>query len=1112
MPTHLTPQGILKAYYISKHSGHPSVPDLLNDLAFEFEEQKWGQRTWHTARFVCPLTKQVYEAGKLSSRDIYEQWNWSKGDRKNPIRMNDKLYYARKQTAAHAAAARWVDSINSLQSGQLSPEESYCVDDLALLSTIHDVDNMSDDDRIGVGAQVGGLSVDHPDPMERRKRNEAHQHLLKLIASSCSPTTVLLEYYQLMNFEFDIDMIESTPISALNNETSRIWWKASFVCPLSGKLYRSGSLKDETKSGKCFYFDDEPYYHRRKWARHAAAAVALDDIFFQITGDATQDRLCHDDPSRPDDVYKHPDADNCYLIITNSLEPMVENEPEVHPVEEEYVLVPIEGGRNTLERVLEGWSKQTTTVNNSLHSPSALLPLTWNPLQQRAKIVHEAEAWFPREDEKPQKWKGYVTFKNPTWQMASLTFCNSLLFALSKANQIQNGPDVQVIADEIFDFVKSKHEPDADTVCAYILCLSGSPQSVAQKAHDILQDMITSKSIHGKEVPALTADVFHTVIDLWACAGDAAKCQEVVASMVSSQMVIDSSIARVVVSSLAHGTFNLGAMKSIIEKFSEVGVLDKETYYAPLRWSGKHFKTGTVPWDNFAEIYRQGFSKAASKQSTEEAHDLASWVSNLINDENLTVVIGCYETVIQAWVRTGTRFGLQQAELWAKRVLNDASKNDNLQPTLKTFHPILAALAHSGEDLSRLKNQIERIKRDGTIEVDGRIHALPLLAWKRREESLHLPHVKYDVSKGKLAVTESLNEVTRLCEMVESYHSSQSDIPIFLESSAFCDALTCVGSFGKQRASNGDRTETDVAIDSIFRIVGQYQATIRKLQALASEVQNGIIDDDDDDDEEKEVVDRVETTKAIFKLQLCHLLNGAPGLFRCALHCLSDIDKALTSQSEKHERMRRSSIIQLLPEIETMLRVAVKCDLLLQSLESSDVGLTVQYADGFSYQGDSTKYLASRTDLCFTVAELLATTDNNKDLYCGDKARIIRLVVDMVINDTNLSTGQMTNGCVRIMHALKLIKESKEKEGLLRHVTKLVMPYMKDQNGKIDLHAVLGLPTTENVPRGYLSSSDQKGPRDDSKVRKGDEREARRNGHAKSKHSFAKKRVTATSR
>ena len=223
LPTHLTPQGILKAYYISKHSGHPSVLDLLNDLAFEFEEQKWGQRTWHTARFVCPLTKQVYEAGKLSSRDIYEQWNWSKGDRKNPIRINDKLYYARKQTAAHAAAARWLDSINSLQSGQLSPEESYCVDDLALLSTIHDVDNMSDDDRIGVGAQVGGLSVDHPDPMERRKRNEANQNLLKLMASSCSPTTVLLEYYQMMNVEFDLGLMNlTTPLALATVATVRL--------------------------------------------------------------------------------------------------------------------------------------------------------------------------------------------------------------------------------------------------------------------------------------------------------------------------------------------------------------------------------------------------------------------------------------------------------------------------------------------------------------------------------------------------------------------------------------------------------------------------------------------------------------------------------------------------------------------------------------------------------------------------------------------------------------------------------------------------------------------------------------------------------------------------
>jgi hypothetical protein len=146
--------------------------------------------------------------------------------------------------------------------------------------------------------------------------------------------------------------------------------------------------------------------------------------------------------------------------------------------------------------------------------------------------------------------------------MASLPFCNSLLFALSKANQIQNGRDIQAIADKIFKFVKSKHEPDADTVCAYILCLCGLPTSVAQKAQDILQNMVSSKLQPENTVPALTADVFHTVIDLWACAGDAAKCQEIVDLIVSSQMAIDSSVARVMVSSLAHGTFNLGAMKS----------------------------------------------------------------------------------------------------------------------------------------------------------------------------------------------------------------------------------------------------------------------------------------------------------------------------------------------------------------------------------------------------------------------------------------------------------------------------------------------------------------------------------------------------------------------
>jgi hypothetical protein len=68
----------IKNYYISHYREHPSLLDLLNDLAFEFEEHKWGGQNWYTARFVCPVTKQVYEAGKLSNRDIYEQWKWSK--------------------------------------------------------------------------------------------------------------------------------------------------------------------------------------------------------------------------------------------------------------------------------------------------------------------------------------------------------------------------------------------------------------------------------------------------------------------------------------------------------------------------------------------------------------------------------------------------------------------------------------------------------------------------------------------------------------------------------------------------------------------------------------------------------------------------------------------------------------------------------------------------------------------------------------------------------------------------------------------------------------------------------------------------------------------------
>jgi hypothetical protein len=92
------------------------------------------------------------------------------------------LYYARKQTAANAAAAKWVDSIYLQNSGQPSPEDFYCVDDLALQSTplvevvqLQHVDNASEDENVGVGVQAEGLPTDHPNPMERLNTSAVHK-------------------------------------------------------------------------------------------------------------------------------------------------------------------------------------------------------------------------------------------------------------------------------------------------------------------------------------------------------------------------------------------------------------------------------------------------------------------------------------------------------------------------------------------------------------------------------------------------------------------------------------------------------------------------------------------------------------------------------------------------------------------------------------------------------------------------------------------------------------------------------------------------------------------------------------------------------------------------
>jgi len=225
-------------------------------------------------------------------------------------------------------------------------------------------------------------------------------------------------------------------------------------------------------------------------------------------------------------------------------------------------------------------------------------------------------------------------------------------------------------------------------------------------------------------------------------------------------------------------------MKQHANEYNDISLQpDTEVYNAPLKWSGgkrrrKRFSNDVVgawaklsssssySWDDYGQIFQEGFrivlpEEVASDESLNVAKQMEDW---LIGMEEMAARkkeeggkvdvapdIETYESIIQAWVRTGTLEGLLKAEGWANRSINDGiidaeigKEEDCLiltspPPRLQMFHPIVAAWTYCRHDRGpvRVKEWIDRLEELGRdkpeLRPDGRVRSALIFAWKRHQ-------------------------------------------------------------------------------------------------------------------------------------------------------------------------------------------------------------------------------------------------------------------------------------------------------------------------------------------------------------------------------------------
>jgi pentatricopeptide repeat protein len=1088
-----------------KASSHTQLKDWYRDYhgknviiesAFEVEDHFQDGVVWFTARFICPVTKQVYEAGTLNDHSVIESTGETRSDINSILLVNDKVFYQRLEQAIQAAAARRLDAIENLSVDRSNNDiQNVLSDELATNTFSQDNSGISisetltaetltaetlteetltaealrEENLTAESLKVEAVIADtvtaqtltaqteivETSPFEDIDKKEEEKRVQSSAASkpesknddlpilsfdpNVPPKHILDSYYSMMNIpsnKYNFDSI-------LHNEydehgRSSVWWTSSFVCPLSEKRYQSGSLRDENKYGTILYVNNVPYYRRLKWAIHAAAGRALDDINFRSLAKTDLHMFCHDDPSSCDAASVQSEAEerqgedndepsDIGLTVLTEDSSVVPNElPEVD------VLIPQTAphmvSRNTLERVMDAWMSGVHLSHSTMREVGLIIMS--DPSWHKKKLMKEAESWwvtmFKAEVEKKSVFY-FKTFQR-SFNLDNNAVVKAVLATLAKANQIENNDDVYSLALKVLQSLPNDNKPDPEVIRAFMQCLSGTPEKMAFSAEELLNCMITNKPYAGYYLQKPTLETFNTVIMLWAQCGKTEKCRELVRLMESNDIQANYDTFHTVLLSCALVEFDKKLVIEIIDTMKSVNLCNANIYSVPLRWSGKKVGSKLIPWDDYSVIFRNGFVPSAERKTT-VAKNIEDWVIGMESDPDIPVDIGCYEAVIQGWLRTGTQEGLERAETWAVALLEQDSHG--ITPSLKTFFPIFASLAEVGTSNPKLYQWMKQVENRFDFVPDGRLASLRILA--RKKEAALISNESNTIDALKASSHEAAKELTLLCEQVLNHCSDSTKPQVFVEASVFCDVIFCLGTLGQHSLKNGKVNDAKEAIAMMIKIIEDYHSLLFSLY------QHCVPEEDQDD-----YVFSLEETKFptlssfMSEMQLGHLLQGASCVFNSFIRWSNQIESEC-NRPNLVNYATEFSILGNLPTVEALLRRIQEYKRVLRQGEFTHDDFQLHYSDGFSYLGNSKEFAATNMDFCAAVVDSLAKAET--DHLLGDQARVLELILDIILDDYQVHSDlkRLQGTLLKIFTVLKVVKSMNIRSSLSDHFLMKIM-------------------------------------------------------------------------
>ena len=630
--------------------------------------------------------------------------------------------------------------------------------------------------------------------------------------------------------------------------------------------------------------------------------------------------------------------------------------------EEEYVVTQIPTHRNVppSERILASLSSTISAENQASfanETDNHRMPLSVNPLSRVRQTLDMASAWVNANKKRSRSSKNphRVILPQAGSSREALLVGKTVLSSLAETNQstpiTEMSRDIEKTAEKVFNiFLKeSDTTPDPETYGLFLKCLVDSkPLDLAEKAQAIVQAMKDGKEWKGHIPPKPDVSTMNSLIQLWAQVGGKAgryDAQDLglelnrwsYLSMLSANTYYSRSAGPEADDHLLdidYARMCIDQMRKQFEANPNNASLrpDTQVYNAALRWSGGSlFKKSRpyaryIPWDNFKNESGPMTLKEYSDEdgTVVEAKMMEVWLQEMMNcpDPIVSPDIETYEALIQAWVRTATRKGLERAQELAEMLLQ--SPENTIEPRLQTFRPLLMAWLWSGEldtcdKVTSLISMLD-MASEKAIELrpDGRTlssiisaHVFHLIR--------KLPHNLFASGKSSKVVDSDLTRevkisaekctkaLDRICrEWKEGLHGG-AEQGIFLETQAFGETLLAWQYVARLCICTGDAEGAASAITEMENTVEIFHSCLEAIK-IAEE-------------------DTVQKRQRRLSFQFQYLLANAHGVYSAMCEGLRLIDKDMS---------RTPELPCLLPDkiilVESMMRRGGELELLLSQV------------------------------------------------------------------------------------------------------------------------------------------------------------------------------------